>query len=853
MNSPFIHIGYEVVANQHCLIPFKICGADFLYMNSTSFEYVKDVIKAINDQLVLKQVSDVQGEQLSKHLEAFKSHVLQNEAEAMEGCRSSEFYNVENVRVVNGVMKWVGPSRKTQAGRYQPIYKNDIVIVSEYSEFNGIRSLIDSQCPFALLLVNSSQGENPLIIKCTAQLVARNQGLELLEVMDIIESHGGIHVIHNMTSFLRIYESLCQETIHSKSPLLGCLHKATTQKNSLKNASIKDKHYQGLNDIQTQAANHVMAMKDKPGIASIQGPPGTGKTYLLSVMLYHSLTQVKDAIVVCAPSNAGVCNVANKFIAMYGNDERILNDIAILGRDDKVVDGKLLSKKAMSRYFNEKAKNVKWRGKVRMIFCTVNCTRSARMLCQSFSKVFCDEAGQLSEAEAWMLILNEVSHLIMMGDHKQLPAMYHLKEAKALKSNRSLFERFWHLKIGYQVMLTTQYRMAPAIAKIVSTYSYDDQLLNDASVVNRSLGVKHPYGTLKLIDCKGNQLNGSKSYSNAKEVKRVIGVVNGIRNCTSQTSLPTIGIITGYVAQREAIREGINRPDVKIGTVDSFQGQEMDIIIVSLVRTKESIGFMRDKNRVNVLLSRARHSLIIVGDLVFYRKFKPWKTLLEQMETQPQKNHIESNTSMKKNQSVMPHQKKEPKQNLPSSSAINKAKVSKKKKTQSSVPVLEMTPLATPPKNPRSKKTKKTMQSNQSQVDITTPAKKKVKSIKSDKSHKSRKSHNKQVVVQVGVTELTEWLDQCVLKISQNEKPEVFNDISVTVLEKYVNHIKKQVMKAGMDSHDYVIQCTAYMCKMMKAEDIKGHILKLLQSHLHGRLNKSYKGIVTTYLKSRSK
>ncbi|MCD6450020.1 MAG: IGHMBP2 family helicase [Thermotogaceae bacterium] len=251
----------------------------------------------------------------------------------------------------------------------------------------------------------------------------------------------------------------------------------------------------------------------------------------------------------------------------------------------------------------------------------------------SFDVLVFDEATQATEPAVYIpLILSKT--MIMAGDHKQLPPTILNEKAKEILS-KTLFERLIEKYPENSRMLRIQYRMNEKIMEFPSETFYDGKLIADESVGERTLEsvgytldeiddnflkeVLDPKKPLVLIDTSNHpgkqerQRKGSTSYENQLEASIASKVLKGLLKM--KIPKEEIGIITPYDDQVELISREISEV-VKVSSVDGFQGQEREVIIISFVRSNKNgeIGFLNDLRRLNVSITRARSKLIMIGD-----------------------------------------------------------------------------------------------------------------------------------------------------------------------------------------------------------------------------------------------
>ncbi|WP_020529485.1 AAA domain-containing protein [Flexithrix dorotheae] len=256
---------------------------------------------------------------------------------------------------------------------------------------------------------------------------------------------------------------------------------------------------------------------------------------------------------------------------------------------------------------------------------------------KTFSTVFIDEAGQALEPACWIPIIKS-ERVVFAGDHQQLPPTVKSFEAEKEGLGITLFEKCIKRQ-KVDVMLQTQYRMNEQIMEFSSQQFYSGGLLADKTVKNHLLVEnKEDYllsQPVEFIDTAGcgfdeEAKEESQSKFNSEEANLMLKHLRNLLlhiNSTYQEIMDetfSVGLISPYKAQVQYIREKFNEDiDLKvfsdfvdINSIDGFQGQERDIIYISLVRSNEKnvIGFLNDIRRLNVALTRARKKLVVIGD-----------------------------------------------------------------------------------------------------------------------------------------------------------------------------------------------------------------------------------------------
>ncbi|KAF0891411.1 hypothetical protein E2562_009840 [Oryza meyeriana var. granulata] len=261
-----------------------------------------------------------------------------------------------------------------------------------------------------------------------------------------------------------------------------------------------------------------------------------------------------------------------------------------------------------------------------LIFCTVS--GSAKLHGQKMDLLLIDEAAQLKECESLIpLQVPGLKHAVLIGDECQLPATVKSKAAESALLGRSLFERLTLL--GHQKhLLNMQYRMHPAISIFPNLSFYDKKILDGPNVTQVRHERSFPFGPYSFINIQNGREDPGRSKRNMAEVAAIRKILHNLcKACVSTGEGVSVGIICPYAAQVEAIQNGIGdvnalRPlDVRVNSVDGFQGSEEDIIILSTVRSNSTgaIGFPSNRRRANVALTRARHCLWILGNAATLR------------------------------------------------------------------------------------------------------------------------------------------------------------------------------------------------------------------------------------------
>jgi ATP-dependent RNA/DNA helicase IGHMBP2 len=431
------------------------------------------------------------------------------------------------------------------------------------------------------------------------------------------------------------------------------------EKNYTNNNNIIFKNI-GLNNSQQQA---VSAIVQNENICIIHGPPGTGKTTTLIEAILQLVKQ-GEKIIVAAPSNTAVDNIAKGLISQQlnvlrvGNTTKVDSDIFNHTPEGKLADSKQLKEiknlKKRAEEFRKMALKYKRnfgkeeREQRNLLFKEVKNIRTeiknlqaynedklyneadvilgtpiglydAKLRKYKFDTLLIDEAGQCIEPLAWC-IFPLANKYVLAGDHLQLPPTVLSNEAAKLGLSTSILEAaIATVKNNY--LLNIQYRMSGAIAGFSSQYFYNSEL-------NTATHLQGNQKNVCFIDTAGssfNETHGSNGMSlqNEGELKIVQKIIE-----TENIDADTLAFISPYAGQVTAAKE-LLPPTIRVSTIDSFQGQEKEIIILSLVRSNDDgdIGFLKDYRRMNVAITRAKQQLYVIGDSAtigadnFYNQF----------------------------------------------------------------------------------------------------------------------------------------------------------------------------------------------------------------------------------------
>ena len=253
--------------------------------------------------------------------------------------------------------------------------------------------------------------------------------------------------------------------------------------------------------------------------------------------------------------------------------------------------------------------------------------------------VVIEEAAEVLEAHIVSSLTQSTQHLILIGDHQQLrPKTNDHILARDYRLNVSLFERLIKNKFPH-VTLQVQHRMRPEISALVSSHIYKNELIDAPSTEEYPpvAGIKHNMFFIDHIQRETlDEHHDTTSPKNDFEAHFMARLCKYLLQQNTYKE-DQITVITPYTGQMYNLREKfeeMNMTNVKITPIDSYQGEENDIILLSLVRS-EKPGFVKDDNRICVALSRAKHGLYVIGNFkLFKHTSKMWRSVVSDMFTQ---------------------------------------------------------------------------------------------------------------------------------------------------------------------------------------------------------------------------
>lgn len=438
-----------------------------------------------------------------------------------------------------------------------------------------------------------------------------------------------------------------------------------------------------LNHSQQAAVSKIMAANE---LAIVHGPPGTGKTTTLVQAIKALIQRDHQKILVTAPSNAAVDLLSEKLseqglnVLRIGNPARVSERLTALTLDSKMAEHSATKeirrlKKQAAEYrnlahkykrnfgkaereqrkalFDEAHRIIKEVGnteqyiiddlvaRAQVITATLVGANNYTIRNLTYDTAVIDEAGQALEPACWIPIL-KAQRIILAGDHQQLPPTIKSDKAAREGLGTTLLEKGVRLHPQAVTLLEEQYRMHTTIMGYSSSVFYNNRLQAHASVASHLLfPADEPLAFIDTAGCGFEEKADGTSITNPEEaaflLKLLMQQVELLAQHYTPESFPSMAVISPYKQQVELLKELLQHAPalqeygekIAVNTIDSFQGQERDVVYISLARSNPQgvIGFLSDIRRMNVAMTRARKKLVVIGDsatlsgLSFYADF----------------------------------------------------------------------------------------------------------------------------------------------------------------------------------------------------------------------------------------
>lgn len=478
----------------------------------------------------------------------------------------------------------------------------------------------------------------------------------------------GIDLLFDENSYEEMQQALKQAaTLYEKTPLIQILtgdRKPTSETLAVPYVNNR------LNISQQAAVNNILSAND---LAIVHGPPGTGKTTTLVQAIKAIWQLTEKQILVVAPSNTAVDLLSEKLsdeglnVLRVGNPARVSERLMSLTLDARVAahtdlkELKRLRKQANefrdmahkykrnfgkaereqrkalfaeARKIMEQVSNSEQYimkdviSKAQVITATLVGANHYTVRELEYHTVVIDEAGQALEPACWIPIL-KAQKVILAGDHQQLPPTIKSEEAARNGLATTLLEKNVLHHPETVTLLEEQYRMHETIMGYSAKVFYENKLKAHQSVAQQLLfDADVPLSFIDTAGCGFEEKLDGTSTSNPEEaaflIKHLTQLAISLGAQYKAKDFPSIAVISPYKQQVITLKELLEhapelqpyRDKIAVNTIDSFQGQERDVVYISLTRsnTDNKIGFLSDIRRMNVAMTRARKKLIVIGD-----------------------------------------------------------------------------------------------------------------------------------------------------------------------------------------------------------------------------------------------
>lgn len=555
---------------------------------------------------------------------------------------------------------------------------NQLVIEVERREDKDIEHQFEYGRPVCFFTQDVSGKLNYLNFVATVNYVDEDRMVVILPSVDALlalqsKEVVGVQLYFDETSYRLMFEAL-KQVIGAKNNRLAELRDIFHGTQPASTFSFHPLRFPWLNATQEEAVNKVLHAKD---VAIVHGPPGTGKTTTLVEAVYETLHR-ENQVLVCAQSNMAVDWISEKLVdrgvsvLRIGNPSRVNDKMLsftyerrfeshpdypqlwsirkaireLYARSRKGAEREAVRQKINS--LKDRATELEIRineslfSEARVIACTLVGSANRLLSGQKFGTLFIDEAAQALEAACWIPI-RKADRVILAGDHCQLPPTVKAPEALRAGLGHTLMQTIVKNKPDTVSLLKLQYRMNDEIMRFSSEWFYGGMLQSAPEVKYRSiLDFDTPIEWINTegLDCNEEFIGENYGRINKSEaelsIEQLKGYITKIGRERFLDERIDVGMISPYKAQVQYLRRLVRndaffkpyRQAITINTVDGSQGQERDVILISLVRANEEgqIGFLNDLRRMNVAITRARMKLIILGDAstltrhAFYKK-----------------------------------------------------------------------------------------------------------------------------------------------------------------------------------------------------------------------------------------
>jgi superfamily I DNA and/or RNA helicase len=501
----------------------------------------------------------------------------------------------------------------------------------------------------------------------------------------------GIDLLFDDNSYDEMFQALRRADTLAEDPRKGRLVRVLTGGEEVRFDTAETARQSGapggrtLNASQRTAVRKILAAQD---LAIVHGPPGTGKTTTLVHAIKALLDRDGQKILVTAPSNTAVDLLSERLseagvnVLRLGNPARVSERLSALTLDSRMAthpsvrDIRQLKRRAVE--FRDMAHKYKRQfgkaereqrkalmdearkimkdvdnleryiledlmAKTQVVAATLVGAAHYTIRDLHFGTAVIDEAGQALEPGCWIPAL-KADRLVLAGDHLQLPPVIKSEEAARRGLGETLMEKCVARHPGAVTLLEEQYRMHEVIMGYPSRVFYEGRLQAHPLVAGRLLPGQSPLAFIDTAGCGFEERQEGNAIGNPEEAAFVFRHLSGLAAELDPAAFPSIAVISPYRLQVQLLKEQLaHTPEltsvaghITVNTIDGFQGQERDVVYISLTRsnTDSRIGFLGEIRRMNVAMTRARKRLVVIGDSATLSQTPFYAELIEYAQTQ---------------------------------------------------------------------------------------------------------------------------------------------------------------------------------------------------------------------------
>jgi superfamily I DNA and/or RNA helicase len=499
----------------------------------------------------------------------------------------------------------------------------------------------------------------------------------------------GIDLLFDDNSYEEMQQALKRASVLAEDTRKGRLVRVLTGVDAPRFGHLVAATVPSLNASQQTAVQKILAAED---LAIVHGPPGTGKTTTLVQAIKALVARDPQKVLVTAPSNTAVDLLSERLaeaglnVLRVGNPARVSERLSGLTLDSRmathpsVKDIRQLRRRAsefrdMAHKYKRsfgKAEREQRKAlldearkimkdventeryiledlltKTQVVAATLVGATHYTIRDLQFGTAVIDEAGQALEPACWIPALR-AGRLILAGDHLQLPPVIKSEEAARLGLGETLLEKCVARYPEAVTLLEEQYRMHEVIMGYPSKVFYGGRLSAHPLVAGRLLPGESPLVFVDTAGCGFEERQEGNALSNPEEAaflfRHLTRLAEALALHYNPGNFPTVAVISPYRLQVQLLKEQLDhtpalqpyRDSITVNTIDGFQGQERDVVYISMTRSNNDsrIGFLSEIRRMNVAMTRAKKRLVVIGDSATLSQSPFYAEFIEYAQTQ---------------------------------------------------------------------------------------------------------------------------------------------------------------------------------------------------------------------------